>query len=254
MGVTENEVPGPLSPTDSYEEMGEFHDLFMDAAWNRLRPVLGVTFGDLHADAVVVDLGAGTGIGTRALAESTVARIVAVEPSLTMRAVLTARVADDPRLSARVTIHAGSAPAALTQIAGPIDGFVCAHVLGHLAEPDRAATFAWLGQSLAPNGRGVVIAAPDPDEDAGDESAATVTERRIGDLRYSVRHLATGEPGTYCSEYSVLDGERTLRVSRFRGRWESLTVGDVARELAPHGLTVDRQLPGVGVVRRAPAP
>ncbi|HNR00857.1 MAG TPA: class I SAM-dependent methyltransferase, partial [Trueperaceae bacterium] len=94
-------IPG-LSPS-GYDRLGEFHDLFVDEARLRLRPAFESAFGRLEPSAVVLDLGAGTGLGVRHLARATRARIVAVEPSVTMRAVLLARVADDPALASRVT-------------------------------------------------------------------------------------------------------------------------------------------------------
>jgi methylase of polypeptide subunit release factors len=95
---------------DPYEGMGEFHDLFMDDAWARLRPVLTEAFAHLDESATVLDLGAGTGLGTRALAASTPARIVAVEPPLTMRAVLTARRSASSSSSGSARVGARRSP------------------------------------------------------------------------------------------------------------------------------------------------
>lgn len=50
-------------------------------------------FGDLGAAAVIADVGAGSGVGTQVVADETSARIVALEPNATMRAMLTSRVA-----------------------------------------------------------------------------------------------------------------------------------------------------------------
>ena len=77
----------------SYESMAEFHDLFMTGVWARLGPTVHATFAGLGPDAVVVDIGAGTGLGTVTVARATPARIWAVEPSATMRAVTARDVA-----------------------------------------------------------------------------------------------------------------------------------------------------------------
>lgn len=139
--------------------MAEFHDLFMGPARERLRHVLEGTFGLLTDRDTVRDIGAGTGVGTRALAQVTDARIIAVEPSLTMRSVLAARVFDDPALRDRVTVLAGSAPEVLAPLeAASASGFVAAHVLGRLGAGARAALFAELARLLAPGGAGEVTA------------------------------------------------------------------------------------------------
>ncbi|WP_141711696.1 class I SAM-dependent methyltransferase, partial [Jiangella alba] len=169
----------------SYERLAEFHDLFMAEPWERLRPSVRAAFAHLGRDAVVAEIGAGTGVGTRTIAGETRARIVALEPALVMRAVLTARVADDALLAERVTVVAGAAPDDLGLLPGRLDGFVCAHVLGHLGRADRRALFAWAGERLAGDGFGLVTT-----QRARTGPAEVVQARRLGDHEYRVRHLA----------------------------------------------------------------
>lgn len=220
--------------TDAYQDLGEFHDLFMSAPWDRLRPSLRAAFGALDPGATVLDLGAGTGMGTRTLAAVTRARIVAIEPSRTMRAVLTARVADDADLSHRVTVRAGLLPDALDEVRWPVAGFLCAHMLGHLPATARAATFARLRTLLAPGAVGLVTVEPEAREPL---TAAIAEERQIGDLRYVARYLPSPDERRFVSEYEVLDGERVLRQERFAGSWESLTFDGLQNELAEAGLS-----------------
>ena len=52
---------------DLYQAMGEFHDLFMADLWDRRTPVLASAFDALDTHAVLVDIGAGAGVDTRAL-------------------------------------------------------------------------------------------------------------------------------------------------------------------------------------------
>ena len=234
------------SASDPYWGMGEFHDLFMDGAWEQVRPVLVEAFGGLERDAVVVDLGAGSGIGTRLLAQSTAARVIAVEPSLMMRAVLTARVADDPTLAERVTVLADAAPQVLERIGRPLAGFVCAHVLGHLSTADRVSTWRGLARQLDVDARGVVVVDDGSEHQAGDPA---VVERRIGEHRYMARHLPAGV-GSYESEYTVLDGDRVVRHERFTGSWRSITLRQLDDELVEHGLSVEARGAGVGLVSR----
>jgi SAM-dependent methyltransferase len=238
---------------DPYERLAEFHDLFMDDAWERLSPVLGAAFGALGSSSLVVDLGAGTGVGTRALARATSARILAVEPSLVMRTVLTARVADDPALTSRISISPVPAPGVLDELTAPLAGFVCAHMLGHLGIRDRSATFAGLARCTADDVVGVVVVDPDPVadgvEDHADADDHAVTERRIGDLRYVERHLPAGSD-RFSSEYTVYDGDRPVRREWFEGSWQTVTLDDLAAEMAPHGFGIEPRMPGVGIVLR----
>ncbi|MGN6218764.1 MAG: hypothetical protein ACTHNQ_04620 [Microbacterium sp.] len=93
--------------------------------------------------------------------------MVAIEPSLTMRAVLLARVADDPELIDQVSVLAGAAPDILDELTGPVAGFVCANRLGHLTATGRQETFARLATLLEPGLRDAGLHLVDPDERIG---------------------------------------------------------------------------------------
>ncbi|MFC6355898.1 class I SAM-dependent methyltransferase [Luethyella okanaganae] len=233
---------------DHYEELAEFHDLFMDGPWNRIRPALADAFSRVGVSERILDLGAGTGIGSRILAACTAARIVAVEPSHVMRAVLTARIADDPALASRVSIIAGRLPDALETMKAPFAGFVCAHMLGHLSADDREATFRHLAKILRPRACGIITI--EPGRDPAEPEAELVQERRIGDYRYIARYLPSSETHRYVSEYTVLDGDQVLRSERFAGDWEALPLATLNAELSQVGLRAERGFPGTALVRR----
>ncbi|MFT4167373.1 MAG: class I SAM-dependent methyltransferase [Microlunatus sp.] len=224
--------------TDEYAELGEFHDLFMSDTWNVLVPALAAAFGGLAPEATIVDLGAGSGVGTKRLAYVTRAQIVAIERSLTMRAGLFARICDDPELSQRVTVLAGALPSVLDEIHHPVDGFVCAHMLGHLSAEERRDTFARLSALLAPAGVGLVTLPRDA-SDAGVESREVIEERWIGRHRYLARHVAEDSDGNGFSEYRVLDGDRTIRSATFASSWSMPTYDELLAELAATGLTLE---------------
>lgn len=231
---------------EDYEGMGEFHDLFVADAWTRLRPVLAEAFSALDDTATVLDVGAGTGVGTLVLAGCTAARIVAVEPSRTMRAVLTARVADDPDLCGRVSIVADRVPGALAALQAPVAGFVCAHVLGHLTESDRRATFARIAAVMHPDGVGVVTTKGTA---TGTLDAVHEESRRIGDLTYVARHLRPQDLGTSVTEYDVLRNGRVIRRERFTAAWEPPSDEQLRAELTGAGLGLEVLGRGTGLVR-----
>lgn len=235
------------SVADPYAELGEFHDLFMVQPWERLRPHVRRSFGDLLPTATVVEIGAGTGLGTRVLLQESRARIVALEPSTTMRSILLARVADDSAAIARVTVLAGSVPDDLGLLPEVVDAAMCTHVLGHLSRTARQRLLCWLGGRLPVGGRALVTT---PDPDANDPVGVVREHRRIGDLGYAVRHQQTSA-GTFRSVYTVTEGERILRELDVEGRWDPVTTADLRGDLEGTGLAVDGVEDGVTVLLRA---
>jgi len=231
----------------TYDTIGEFHDLFMVQRWQQLAPALGATFGHLTEAHRVLDLGAGTGLGTRTLANVTAARITAIEPSLVQRAQLTARVVDDSELQRRVTVLSRPLPDALDDLAGPIDGFVAAHVLGHLDPGERVRTFAALRQLLSVRGVGL-ITMPRTLDDSDGASVTHVEELVMGELTYVATYssIAVDE---YLNEYSVRRGGTVLRTAVSRGRWQTPQPDHLHNQFAAVGLSLEVRDDGTGIVR-----
>lgn len=215
------------SRSAGYGGLAEFHDLFMADAWDRLAHRIATEFGALDSRALVVDIGAGSGVGTRTLARATDARILAVEPDLVMRSILLARVSDDDALVDRVSVLAGAVPRDIDQLPLRIDGFVCAHVLGHLSPADRYDLFAALSARLTGGAAGLITVASERTRSSGD-----VTEsRRVGAHEYRAIHRAHPEPNVYSSRYEVWDGNVLLRSAEFTGTWTPIALDDLRSEL-----------------------
>jgi predicted O-methyltransferase YrrM len=91
--------------SDQYRESAEYIDVMSRVAWQELGPLLaGALTTAKPVSGPVVDLGAGTGLGTLVIAKALPeAEIIAVEPSSGLRAVLLSKVYDDPDLARRVT-------------------------------------------------------------------------------------------------------------------------------------------------------
>lgn len=231
-----------------YIEEAEFHDLFMVEPWERLRPHVATAFGGLSDKAIVVEIGAGTGMGTRVIATESQARIAALEPGLVMRTVLTMRVADNTELSSRVTIVAGSAPDDLDRLPIPIDGFVCAHMLGHLDRDGRRQLFEWLDENLSDTGIGLVTTHQETGttDDTHEHQPET---RDIGDYQYRAAFAEDG-PGRFSTRYEVWEGDTMVRDLEVAGSFDGATANDLADIVSGLRLSAETVAGSVAVVRR----
>ncbi|MFZ0121824.1 MAG: methyltransferase [Pseudonocardiaceae bacterium] len=89
-----------------YRVTAEFYDLLHGADYRqRARRLL--SFYAAQARVAILEVGAGSGLGTTVLAEVSTVPVHAVEPALPMRALLLSRLADSTtRVRQRVTVHA----------------------------------------------------------------------------------------------------------------------------------------------------
>ncbi|MFC7741239.1 class I SAM-dependent methyltransferase [Nocardiopsis composta] len=103
----------------------------------------------------VLDIGAGTGLVTAAIAEILPsAAIRSAEPSPAMRAVLTSRVFSDPGLRGRVTVL--PEPAQDMPLPDSISAAVVFGVAGHIPRAERTELWRRLADRLPPGGPIVV--------------------------------------------------------------------------------------------------
>lgn len=236
---------------DPYDDLAEFHDLFMHEPWGRLRPAVRAVVGHCGPQSVVVEIGAGSGVGTRVIASECRAEIMALEPNPTMRAMLLSRVASDPDLSGRVTVLAGAAPVGLGELPARVEAAVVAHVLGHLTEQQRLSTWADLAARLSSGARVLVTVGGDQQSRATDPGEVVET-RRLGRHTYTARHQDSPTDdgcSTFKSLYQVHDGDRLLRERAVAGSWVGLDLAAVRREAGASGLVTTELGPGLAVVR-----
>lgn len=234
--------------SDGYEQMAEFHDLFMGETWSKLRTLLERELGQLGPDDLVVDLGAGTGLGTLALVEQTDAEVWAVEPSMTMRAVLLHRVASSPAASSRVSVWAGSVPDALRDVPAPVAGVIATHMLGHLGPDERDELFAWLASALGTDGIALfTFQSAETEDGPADDGGEHEEEVGVGRHRYRATHLPSGQG--YRTRYDVIDiGGTVIRSLPVSGTWSTVSYDDIADAAAEHGLACRQATDGVAVV------
>ncbi|MDA4890622.1 Gfo/Idh/MocA family oxidoreductase [Streptomyces sp. MS2A] len=149
-------APRPAD-TAPYSPSAEFFDLVAaEHTATSSAPAVAALLADADlSTGPVVDIGAGTGLVTEAVARARPdAEIIACEPSAGMRAVLTSRVFGDEDLRTRVTVTADTAPD--LDLPDRISVVLLCGVLGHLDADARAGLWRRLNRRLAPGGLVVV--------------------------------------------------------------------------------------------------
>ncbi|WP_206306011.1 class I SAM-dependent methyltransferase [Streptomyces sp. RFCAC02] len=138
---------------DPYASSAPYIDPLIAGFWYGIAPALVDELRTLRADiGPVVDIGAGSGRGVRVIHDALPdAPVLAVEPSVPMRAALLARLADDPLLGDRVTVTASDALDC--PLPDRMRAAVCMNMLGHLAPDERRSFWRRLARRLAPGER-----------------------------------------------------------------------------------------------------
>ncbi|MFU8849521.1 class I SAM-dependent methyltransferase [Micromonospora sp. SL1-18] len=233
---------------DGYEVSGEFIDVLSGPAWQVLRdPVRAALRGVDPEHGPVLDVGAGTGLGTQILADACpAATVLAVEPSPVLRAVLLSRVAADADLRDRVTVLADDALGApLPERLGAV---LAANMIGHLPPQERREFWHRVAARLAP-GAPLVVNLQPPAELAV-VGFTTFGAVRIG--RYTYEGGGAAEPVgahtvTWRMSYRVLDAGVVLREHTVDYLWHVLSEHDLRAELAEAELRAE--VGPMGVVR-----
>ncbi|SOD62664.1 thiazolinyl imide reductase [Streptomyces zhaozhouensis] len=260
----ERPAPSPspgASPVDDppgagYDQPAEFFDLGAGEHTSRTGPAVVAALSGLDASAgPLLDVGAGTGLVTRQIADAFPdCEIVATEPAPGMRAILTARLAERADLAARVTVL----PEAAHELVLPerLCGAVLCGVLGHLPPGARGDLLRGLAARLPP-GAPIVV------EVMGLTSPVSMPPTRLrsatlGRLRYE--WWMAGEPSgedrmRLDTTWRVFDGERLVREVRDHYHWYTVGLERLAEE---SGLALHRPppphrtlVPHLGVLRGA---
>ncbi|AXB42716.1 class I SAM-dependent methyltransferase [Amycolatopsis albispora] len=218
-----------------YAPSAEYLHLLSRPMWTSLSGRLAAVLAGVDpAGGVVVEFGAGTGLGTDVLLDTVPdAPVLAAEPSPELRAVLLARLAARPDAD-RVTVY--PAGAADLPLPDRIAAAVGMHMIGHLAPGDRRALFTALVPRLAP-GAPVVFNVQPP------ETAVEVPESepfavRAGRLRYEGRGRA--EPVgpdrlRWTMTYRTLDGDAEITTAVTHYDWWTVSATTLAAELRAAG-------------------
>ena len=226
---------------DEYSDSGEFLDILSRDAWVFLREsVTAALLGVDPAAGPLVDLGAGSGRGTCLLAGlAPEVTVLAVEPSPVQRAVLLARVVDDPSLRSRVTVLPTAAET--VELPDRLGGVLAMNVIGHLAPPERRDLWRRVADRLAPHAPLVLnLQPPSRAEAVPDADFASVQIGRhqyvggggavpdgVDSVTWHMRYRVCGEHG---------DAEREVTATY---RWYVASPETIEAELAAVGLAAD---------------
>ncbi len=196
----------------------------------------------------VLDVGAGTGRTVRIIADALPdARIVAAEPDLAMRTVLTHQVAGDDDLRRRVTILAE--PAETMPLPDRLSAVVLFGVVGMLDRDERRQFWDRLLPRLAPGAPIAVELLPisEPQQ----LPPMPYAKERIGDHLYEA--TLQGEPGeddlmVLNSTWHITGGPGEDRIVHGTSQWHTFGLDDLARET---GMVAEQLTMQAGVLRAA---
>lgn len=234
---------------DGYRDSAEFLDIMSRDAWRVLAPRVVEALGTADpGGGPVVDIGAGSGLGTLAIAKALPqAEIIAVEPSPGLRAVLLSRVHGEPDLARRVTVlDTDIQRAALPDRLG---GVVAMNMIGHLERSDRRALWAVLASRLVPGAPAVLNLQPP-------EVAVAVPDTRFCAIpigRRVYEGWGRAEPAgvdavTWHMRYRVVEDGVVVGEHVVDHPWWVVSPAGLRAETAEHGLAAREVGPeGTGV-------
>lgn len=224
---------------DHYRESAEYIDIMSRDAWQALGPMVAEALATADPTAgPVIDFGAGTGLGTLAIAKALPeAKIIAIEPSPGLRAVLLSKVYSEMDLARRVTVlDTDVQHATLPDRLGAVTAMA---MIGHLDREDRRALWTTLAQRLAP-GAPIVLNLQPPD------SAIALPDTRFTEIpigRRTYEGWGRVEPHgtdavTWHMRYRILENGAPVGERAVAYRWWIVTEDDLRAETAEFGLTV----------------
>lgn len=227
-----------LAYEDPYSRSADHLDLLSAGPWQYLTPGVTEALSDLRdGAATIVELGAGTGLGTDVIARTApCARIVAVEPSSHLRAVLLHRIASDIDLRSRVTVE--NRPFQSARLPASFDALVMINSLGHLDHEAREQLWQVIAAGLRPSGRAVVnLQQPTASSDVPEFEMA---RERVGDRTYHGSAWAERVDDTtmkWHMTYRTSEGGDQIDTVDVEYLWNVIDSARLARELAQHGLS-----------------
>ncbi|MEH1098366.1 SAM-dependent methyltransferase [Micromonospora sp. CPCC 205561] len=223
--------------SDEYAISAEYLHLLSEPAWRALRTPVTEALRGAAGDATLLDVGAGSGLGTEVLAATVSdADVVAVEPSPVLRAVLLSRMTARPDLRQRVTVVADDALGA--DLPARLGAVLAMNMIGHLDPEGRRTFLRRVADRLVPGAPLVLNLQPPAEPTPIPFSVFAVP---VG--RYTYEGGGSAEPSgpdtvTWRMRYRVLDADGTvLREDHARHHWHVISAELLLAELADAGLS-----------------
>ncbi|ASO20404.1 SAM-dependent methyltransferase [Actinoalloteichus hoggarensis] len=244
--ATPRPSPQPAPDPEPYRVTAEFYDLLHRSRYRRKaqRELAALA---RSARAGILEVGAGTGIVTEVLAESTSVPVHAVEPARAMRTVLLSRWAGSSPMRRHVRVY--PQPVQELRPVDPVDLMVCVNLVDGLAPPTRRLLWSRARALLRPGGllvvdrTGAVPRRPKP-------LSAVV----VGDTRYEVTVVAAPVEGSrrlrWTFRYTVTTAEGAVREEQESFDLWPVEEAEVRAEVASAGLAAGPPQPGLLVFRR----
>jgi len=240
---------------DPYALTAEFYEVLARDQRALVLSAMRTALGGVDASAgPVLELRAGTGMGTLTIAEAIpTVEIVALEPSPAMRAVLLARIAERDELRQRVTVLPWGFPIADNEMPERFSAAVGLAMLEHLDPAARAQLWRLLAARLAPQAPAVFELQPPARPEVILETGYTRTRLGCAGLRGIPRRRANGS----------VTMRWTMRWRNFReaqlirehvaqhSEWWTISQADIEHEVAAAGLRCSTAAEGLLVLRRA---
>jgi hypothetical protein len=227
-----------MAVKDEYALSAEYIDIMSAEPWESFGPALSGALHGLEPDgaASLIDVGAGSGLGTQVIAQSLPdVEIVAVEPSVSLRSVLLARVHADEQLRSRVTVLADDFLGA--RLPDRWGGMVAMNVIGHFDRFQRTRMWKLLDERLAPGGRAILNLLPPTTAVAVPETRGSAV--RVGRRRYEgwARAEPTGEDQlTWHMTYRTYHDATLVDERRVSYDWWVFTAEQLQEEIAAFDL------------------
>ncbi|MCX4471355.1 class I SAM-dependent methyltransferase [Micromonospora sp. NBC_01655] len=222
---------------DEYRVSGEFLHLLSEPAWRALHTPVAEALRDAVGSATLLDVGAGSGLGTEGLASAAPeGEVVAVEPSPALRAVLLSRVAARPDLRRRITVVAADALGVDLPVS--LGAVLAMNMIGHLDRAGRRAFLRRVAERLVPGAPLVLNVQPPAEPTPVPFSIFSAVA--VG--RHTYEGGGSAEPSgpdsvTWRMRYRVLDANGDpLREEHVDYRWHVVSVEVLLAELSEAGL------------------
>jgi SAM-dependent methyltransferase len=190
-----------------YDVTAEFYDVLHAADYlATTRRLLDRWLGT--PKRAVIDVGAGTGLGTALLASRTDVPVHAIEPSRSMRAVMLSRLAEHGEMLSRVRVH--TCGVQNLRLRPAADFALCLNIMATFDAYERASALSALAGAMVPAGR-LVVQCPPTEAVA---SRNDLPSMRVGGETYGGYVTATPRNDTqieWCFTYRVTRGDVLVR-------------------------------------------